>query len=215
MIAEIFPSLFLIRSAGRAPGTPYTYLLRRAAGNILFNTKDDISAFEPDLVALGGVQHILLGDRHHAASHSVAFARRMRAALTASTIEAKALKSAGVEVGRALPHERTHYAPDLEIIPTPGHTRGAFSYLWTHRKKRYLFIGDTLVPEKGQWQIYVTRPNRELMLRTINEVAKLDFDVILSNSFAALPAAWFEVTAASRKTIFAEVRKTLGRLNAA
>jgi glyoxylase-like metal-dependent hydrolase (beta-lactamase superfamily II) len=139
----------------------------------------------------------------------------MGAPLTASTIEAKALKSAGVEVGRALPHERTQFAPDLEIIPTPGHTRGAFSYLWMNRKKRYLFIGDTLVPEQGQWQIYVTRPNRELMLHTVNELAKLDFDVILSNSFAALPAAWFEVTAASRRKIFAEVRKRLGQQSAA
>jgi glyoxylase-like metal-dependent hydrolase (beta-lactamase superfamily II) len=149
---------------------------------------------------------ILLGDRHHAAPHSVAFSRRMRTPLTDRS---QALQSAGVEVGRVLPHERTQFSPDLEAIPTPGHTRGAFSYLWTNRKKRYLFIGDTLVPEKGQWQIYVTRPNREEMLRTVNELAKLDFDVILSNSFAALPAAWFEVTAKSRKKIFDEVRKTL------
>ena len=209
MITEIFPSLFWIHLAERVPGTPYTYLLRRDTGNILFNTKADLTAFEPELASLGGVQHILLGDRHHAAPHSVAFSRRMRAPLTASTIEAKALQSKGVEVGKVMPHERTKFSPDLEIIPTPGHTRGAFSYLWTNRKKRYLFIGDTLVPESGQWQIYVTRPNREMMLHTVNELAKLEFDVILSNSFVALPTAWFEVTARSRKKIFDEVREKL------
>lgn len=209
-IAEIYPSLFWVRSEGRAPGTPYTYLIRRDAGNVLLNTKDDITDFEPALASLGGVQHILLGDRHHAGPHAVAFSRRMRAPLTASTIEAKVLRSAGIEVGAVLPYERTQLAQDLEIIPTPGHTRGAFSYLWTNRKRRYLFIGDTLVPEKGRWQMYVTRPNREVMLRTIDELAKLDFDVILSNSFMALPTAWFEVTAASRKKIFDEARKTLG-----
>ena len=136
-------------------------------------------------------------------------ARKCDTVLTASDIEAKALRQAGVEVGQALPHARTQFADDLEIIPTPGHTRGAFSYLWTHGKKRYLFIGDTLVPQEGTWEFYVTRPNRREMLRTVDLLATLKFDVILSNSFAAAPVAWFEVTPRSRAAIFADVRERL------
>jgi hypothetical protein len=211
MIKEIFPSLFWIRSEGRAPGTPFTYFLRRAAGNILFGTKDDISFFAGALKSMGGIKCILLGDRHHALPHSAAFAQRMGTVLTASDIEAKALESAGVEVGEVLPHARGSFADDLEIIPTPGHTRGAFSYIWTNGKKRFLFVGDTLVPENGAWKIYVTRPNRPQMARTINLLSTVKFDVILSNSFAAVPVPWLEVTPKTRSKILSDVLDELSR----
>jgi hydroxyacylglutathione hydrolase len=202
MLEEIFPSLYWLRSPTRAAATPFTYLLRRSEGNILFGTKEDAAPFARELRSMGGVQSILLGDRHHALPESVAFARSMGTVLTASDIEAKALRAAGVEVGQALAHERTALAADLEIIPTPGHTRGAFSYLWTNAKKRYLFIGDTLVPQNGAWEIYVNKPNRPLMARTLRLLATVKFEVILSNSFAATPLAWLEVTPAARSKIF-------------
>jgi glyoxylase-like metal-dependent hydrolase (beta-lactamase superfamily II) len=135
----------------------------------------------------------------------------MGTVLTASDIEAKALKSAGVNVGQALPHARTQFADDLEIIPTPGHTRGAFSYLWTSGKKRFLFIGDTLVPENGTWEVYVTRPNRAEMARTIKLLSTVEFDVILSNSIAAAPEAWLEITPNSRSKIFSDALEALSR----
>src|SRR5690242_17324092 len=54
-----------------------------------------------------------------------------------------------------------------------------------------------------------TRVNRDMMARTVRLLATVQFDVILSNSFAAAPIAWLEVTPQSRARIFAEV---LGRL---
>src|SRR5690348_12499943 len=127
MLEEIFPSLYWLRASGRSAETPFTYLLRRPEGNILFGTKEDAAPFARELRAMGAVQAILLGDRHHALPQSVPFAQSIGTVLTASDIEAKALKAAGVEVGQALAHERAAFAADLEIIPTPGHTRGAFS----------------------------------------------------------------------------------------
>jgi len=205
MLQEIFPSLFWLRSPQRAPATPFTYVLRRPTGNILLGTKENLSSFADTLQSLGGINSILLGDRHHALPHSAAFARECGAVLTASDIEAKALRQAGVVVGRTLPHARAPFADDLEIIPTPGHTRGALSYLWTNGRKRYLFIGDTLVPQAGIWEFYVTRANRSAMARTVRLLATVKFDVILSNSFAAAQLAWLEVTAQSRAGLFAEV----------
>jgi hypothetical protein len=209
MLQEIFPSLFWLRSPKRAAATPFTYVLRRPSGNLLLGTKENLSSFTDALESLGGIESILLGDRHHALPHSAAFARQCGVALTASDIEAKALRQAGVEVGNALPHARAQFADDLEIIPTPGHTRGAFSYLWTNGKRRYLFIGDTLVPQEGAWEFYVTRANRAEMLRTVQLLATLKFDVILSNSFTATPVAWLEVTSQSRARIFASVLERL------
>jgi len=209
MIEEIFPALYWLRSPARSAGTPFTYLLRRPEGNILFGTKEDLSPFDRELRSLGGVQSILLGDRHHALPDSVAFARSMETVLTASAIEAKALQATGVAVGQALPHEKAAFAADLEIIPTPGHTRGALSYLWTNGKKRYLFIGDTLVPRDGGWEFYVTKPNRLIMARTVELLATLKFDIILSNSFAASPVAWLETGAQTRSKMFAGLLKSL------
>ncbi len=146
MLQEIFPSLFWLRSPERAPATPFTYVLRRPSGNLLLGTKQNLSSFADALQSLGGIKSILLGDRHHALPHSAAFARKCGTVLTASDIEAKALRQAGVDVGQTLPHARAQFADDLEVIPTPGHTRGALSYLWTNGKKRYLFIGRRKAP---------------------------------------------------------------------
>ena len=63
---------------------------------------------------------------------------------------------------------RYHLADDLEVIPTPGHTRGEVSDLWSNAGRRFLFIGDTLVPIDGRWAFWVTRPNRPLMCQTID-----------------------------------------------
>jgi len=211
VITEIFPSLFLLRAARPGAKDRFTYLLRRSEGNILLATKDDALAHAADLDALGGVQHVLLGDRHHALPATVAFARRCGTVLAASAIEAKVLAASGVKVGRILEFERHAFAPDLEILPTPGHTRGALSFLWTHGGRRYLFIGDTLVPVDGAWQYWVTPPNRTRMLNTVNAVASVEFDVILSNSFAARPSAWAEADGAYRRKMFGELSARLSR----
>jgi len=209
VITEIFPSLFLLRAANPAAKDRFTYLLRRRDGNILLATKDDARAHAADLDALGGVQHVLLGDRHHALPATVGFARRCGTVLAASGIEAKALAASGVKVGRILEFERHAFAPDLEILPTPGHTRGALSYLWTHGGRRFLFIGDTLVPVDGGWQYWVSPRSRTLMLTTVNVLAGVKFDVILSNSFAASPTAWAEVDGTYRRKMFAELSARL------
>lgn len=39
---------------------------------------------------------------------------------------------------------------DLEVIPTPGHTPGATSYLWEHGDHRFLFTGDSIGIEDGE-----------------------------------------------------------------
>jgi hypothetical protein len=209
VIKEIFPDLYWLRSENNASQTPFTYLLRRPAGNVLLGTKEDISSLAGELKSLGGITAVLLGDRHHALPSSAAFAHSMGTKLAASDIEAKALKRAGVEVGQPLRHARAWFAEDLEIIPTPGHTPGAFSYVWTKGKRRFLFIGDTLVPNHGAWDVYITRPNRDKMVRTIKLLSTVNFDVILSNSFACAPLAWHEVTPKARSQLLSDTLEAL------
>lgn len=210
-LKEIYPSLFLILPARREAKTRLTYFIRRPAGNILFATKADISDAEPEIVAAGGVSLILLGDRHQGAPATVTMARRLGAPIMASSIEATALKKLGVEIDTPLAYRPCQFAPDLEIIPTPGHTKGAFSYLWTNGERKFLFIGDTIVPVDGSWRYWVSAPSRPEMLRTIEKLAALRFDVILSNSFAATPTGWMEASPQYRKAMFAELTQSLSR----
>jgi hypothetical protein len=211
MITEIFPALYLLRPAKPPPNTQFTYLLKRPDGNVLFGTKHDVRAHAAAIEALGGVAQVLLGDRHHALPATSSLARRLGTELTASKIEAKALAAKGVKVGRQLELERQSLGPDLEALPTPGHTRGAFSYLWTAGGRRFLFIGDTLVPVDGAWEYWVVPPNRAQMLGTVDALSRVEFDVILSNSFAASPTAWMEVDGGHRRKMFADLRARLSR----
>ena len=164
---------------------------------------------ETDIVADGGVSLIVLGDRHQATPETVTMARRLRAPIIVSSIEATALKKLGIEIDTALSYQPCQLAPDLEIIPTPGHTKGAFSYLWTSGERRFLFIGDTIVPVDGSWKYWVPPPNRPEMRRTIEKLAALRFDVILSNSFAATPTGWLDAPPKYRAAMFAELSRSL------
>jgi glyoxylase-like metal-dependent hydrolase (beta-lactamase superfamily II) len=176
------------------PTSQTTYLLQHTNGLIIFATKADLSPHDALIRKLGPVTHILLGDRHHVSEHTVQLAQRYGVPLSASKSEAVAVKP--LVIGNILPYERFEVIPGLLAIPTPGHTRGAFSYLWSEAGRRYLFIGDTLVPIDGRWEYWVTQKNRALMRESMQALAALKCDVVLSNSFAAKPYTWKEMSAA-------------------
>ncbi len=209
MIQEIFPCLYLVRAADPSATTQYTYLLRRPAGNILLATKADLAEDWDALTALGPVSHILLGDRHHVGAASAGLSAKLGVPLSATKVEAAAARRPDLDITDILREGRYSLADDLEVIPTPGHTKGAVSYLWSQGGRRFLFIGDTLVPIDGRWAFWVTRPNRPLMRQTIDRLRDVAFDVILSNSFACTPHAWFEVTPEDRSALFQSVTEAL------
>jgi glyoxylase-like metal-dependent hydrolase (beta-lactamase superfamily II) len=160
-----------------------------------------------EIHTLGKITHILLGDRHHATEHTAQLAMHFGVPISASQVEATALK--GVKVDAIVPFHRTQILPALEAIPTPGHTPGALSYLWTHEGRRFLFVGDTIVPVNGEWQYWVSKPRQSIMRDSMKLLATLDADVILSNSFAATPTAWIEVSPSTRAQLFAELDRRL------
>jgi hydroxyacylglutathione hydrolase len=207
MITEIYPDLFLLRDAVPDPRAQFVYVVRHAGGLVVFGTKADLSAHFDALRTLGRPTHVLLGDRHHATEHTARLAAHFGVPLSASQVEAAALK--GILVGDVLPYRRGEIIPGLEAIPTPGHTRGAFSYLWHSGGKRFLFVGDTIVPVDGAWRYWVSPPNLGLMRASVQTLAALDADVILSNSFAAVPRAWLELTPPARMALFADLERQL------
>ncbi len=207
MITEIYPSLYLLRDELPVAQSQFVYLLRHEAGVVIFGTKADLSAHYAEILSLGKITHVLLGDRHHASTYTVQLAGHFDVPISASQIEASVLK--GMRVSAIVPFQRTQILPSLEAIPTPGHTPGALSYLWTCEGRRLLFVGDTIVPVDGEWQYWVSKANRRVMRESMRMLATLDVNVILSNSFAAMPAAWIEVSPPARVQLFADLDRRL------
>ncbi len=191
---KLYASIFLVNDDAVADGTGSTFLITRRGGNVLFPTKFDVSAELDAVREKGPVSHLLIGDRHHVGAHTVKLAKSLKQPLTASDIEAKVMAKKGFSVTNALTLTEHKLANNLVALPTPGHTPGAFSYLYTTRSRRYLFIGDTLVPTQGDWKYWVNKPNRALMRQTLERLLTLDFDVLLCNSFAATDGQAVEVT---------------------
>ena len=76
--------------------------------------------------------------------------------------------------------ERGTIDDDLEVIPTPGHTAGTTSYLWTADGHRFLFTGDFVWIERGEWKAVVLDGGRRAAyLESLALVRDLDFDVLV------------------------------------
>ncbi|MEM7016859.1 MAG: hypothetical protein AAF512_05895 [Pseudomonadota bacterium] len=174
---EIYKNLFSIQRT--------SFLLVRQDGNFLLGSKRDISDDFEAIASKGPVTKILLGDRHHGIEMTSRMAEYFNASICCSAQEAKVLKKRGIQVSEVIEHKQHYLAENLQAIPTPGHTQGALSYLWETAGQKILFIGDTIVPIDGEWEVWVTKPNRHIMRSTMVMLEKLQFDFIASNSFAA------------------------------
>ncbi len=123
-----------------------SYLIRRSEGNVLVDSPRFAAPLVRRLEALGGVALMVLTHRDDVADHARFAAhfgcRRVlhRDDVTAATREVE------VQPGG---REPIRLAPDLLMIPTPGHTRGHAVLL--HRNA-HLFSGDHLAwdPEAGR-----------------------------------------------------------------
>lgn len=75
---------------------------------------------------------------------------------------------------------RALIGPDLEVIPTPGHTVGATMFLWDNGEHRFLFPGDTIWSQHGQWKaVVLDESDRSSYLDTLALVRDLDFAVLV------------------------------------
>src|SRR5215210_7713842 len=69
---------------------------------------------------------------------------------------------------------------DFEVIPIPGHTSGATAYLWENAGHRFLFTGDTLLLNRGEWRAAVLESSdRRAYVESLELIRGLDFDVLV------------------------------------
>jgi hypothetical protein len=69
---------------------------------------------------------------------------------------------------------------DFEVIPAPGHTPGATAYLWDSGEHRFLFTGDTIYLDGGEWTTAVLgSSDRAAYAESLRLIRELDFDVLV------------------------------------
>jgi hypothetical protein len=150
------------------------FLLRRDQGNLLIYSMDDLDSDGPAIQNLGGVSRQYLNHRHEAGFAS----KRLDAPLVVhenerASVEGQAHVSASFS-------DRHRVDGDFEVIPTPGHTSGATAYLWDGGEHRFLFTGDTIYLQDGEWVAAVLGSSeREPYLASLELIRELDFDVLV------------------------------------
>jgi glyoxylase-like metal-dependent hydrolase (beta-lactamase superfamily II) len=142
------------------------FLLERATGNLLIYGA-------PGTRELEGVWRQYLNHWHE-----VGFAEDVGAPLFVHSAD-----RAGVEKER---HVRAAFSrrhmldDDVEVIPTPGHTPGATTYLWDTGEHRVLFTGDTIFLRDGEWRTAVLdSSDRDAYRDSLELIRELDFDVLV------------------------------------
>jgi Metallo-beta-lactamase superfamily len=69
---------------------------------------------------------------------------------------------------------------DVEAIPIPGHTPGATAYLWDSGEHRFLFTGDTIYLDDGEWVAAVLdSSDRAAYVDSLALLRELEFDVLV------------------------------------
>lgn len=128
-----------------------SYFIARPGGNVLVDSPRFAAPLVENLERLGGVRWLFLTHRDDVADHAKFRARfgcervLHEADLTPDT--------AGVEVV-VRGEGASELAPDLKVIPVPGHTEGSACLLY---RDRYLFSGDHLAQNPRDGSLYAFR----------------------------------------------------------
>jgi glyoxylase-like metal-dependent hydrolase (beta-lactamase superfamily II) len=151
-----------------------SFLLERPQGNLLVHNSPGLTTAAHAIQAAGGATRLYINHGHEAM-----FGR------PGVDVPVFVHERDQREVARSLPiagtfSERHRLDDDFEVIPTPGHTPGTTSYLWNSGTHRFLFTGDMLWTQGGQWEVVVLgSSDRAAYLDSLALVRELDFDVLV------------------------------------
>ncbi|MCZ2813246.1 MBL fold metallo-hydrolase [Modestobacter sp. VKM Ac-2979] len=151
-----------------------SYVLERPQGNLVVYNSPGVSESAAAILALGAPARLLVNHGHESMYGQpdldvpIWVHRDDRSELATS------LDVTGTFDGPGMIDD------DLEVIPTPGHTAGTTSYLWDNGTHRFLFTGDFIWIEDGEWKAVVLSSGlRRDYLDSLALVRELDFDVLV------------------------------------
>jgi len=151
-----------------------SFVLERAEGNVIVYNSPGISSSAEAIRDLGGATRLLLNHEHEAMYGMPELEVPVFVHERDSAAVAGSLPVTGVFDRRQMIDH------DLEVIPTPGHTPGTASFLWDNGSRRFLFTGDFIWIEHGDWKAVVLDGGlRSEYLDSLALVRELDFDVLV------------------------------------
>ncbi len=154
------------------------FLLQRDRGNLLVYSVGTLEADVQAIEDLGGISRQYLNHRHEAAPACDWVANKFDAPLFCHENERRSV-SGTCNVDETF-SERHMLDDDFEVIPTPGHTRGATAFLWDSGRHRCLFTSDTIEFRDGEWVAPLAgASDRGDYIESLKLIRDLDFDVLV------------------------------------
>jgi hypothetical protein len=151
-----------------------SYVLVRPAGNVVVYNSPGVSGSAAAIEALGAPSRLLVNHEHESMYEQPTLDVPLWIHERDEAVAAGSLEIAGTFGSRSMIDD------DLEVIPTPGHTAGTTSFLWDSGTHRFLFTGDSIWIEDGEWKAVVLDPGlRGAYLDSLALVRDLDFDVLV------------------------------------
>lgn len=155
------------------------FLLQRERGNLLIYRAATLEQDVEAVADLGGVSRQYLNHHHEASPACDWVARTFDAPLHVNEADARAASEVcNVDVTFSGHHKLDE---DFEIIPIPGHTDGATSFLWDTGQHRVLFTGDTVFFIRGRWRAAVLEgvSDRERYIESLELIRTHEFDDVV------------------------------------
>jgi len=151
-----------------------SYVLQRPTGNLIVYNSPGVSEAASAIARLGPPSRLLINHEHESMYGKPELDVPLWIHRDDRADVDRSLDIAGEFDGRAM------IDGDVEIIPTPGHTAGTCSYLWDNGSHRFLFTGDFIWVEDGEWKAVILDPGlRDQYLDSLRLVRDLDFDVLV------------------------------------
>ncbi|MCQ1953694.1 MBL fold metallo-hydrolase [Arthrobacter sp. zg-Y238] len=151
-----------------------SFVLERPGGNMIVYNSPGINSSAEAIMDRGGAARLLINHAHEAMYGAPEFD------IPVYVHEGDRAEVAGSLPVSAVFDRRQMIGEDLEVIPTPGHTAGTTSYLWNNGDRRFLFTGDFIWIEHGEWKAVVLDEHlRGDYLASLAQVRDLDFDVLV------------------------------------
>lgn len=199
----IAPDVYYCGYASETSFGASSYLLRRREGNVLVDSPRAAKPLLERIAALGGVRTMILTHRDDIADHeAIHRAFGCDRVIHEADVEPG---TAGAEI-KITSDAPARLAPDLTVIPVPGHTRGSVALL---AGNRYLFSGDHL-----WYEPLIRRLNASPsvcwhswaeQIRSMDRLAEFDFEWIF-------PGHGRRYQAASTEAMRTEVRALAARM---
>lgn len=160
----------------------HAYLLQYPEGRDMIYVAEESPTLH-DIKTSGNVDHLYLSHNHEI-TDGLAKARSTLGAPLVGHAKMQKYFPKGQKLDQTIQTDgRANLGGGLEAIYTPGHTDNNICYRYAPpHGKTYLFVGDTLYPDNGEWRALVMESHggdRKTLIKTLGNLKNVQADVII------------------------------------